>query len=60
MFHVAGFDPAGQLLLNIGEGGDDPGEFGLPNGIAIGADNRIFVADAYNHRVQVFKLLGQP
>jgi DNA-binding beta-propeller fold protein YncE len=52
------FNPAGQLLLNVGEAGVGPGGFGLPNGIAISADNRIYVADAFNHRVQVFKYLG--
>ena len=40
------FNLAGQLLLNLGETGNGPGEFGLPNGIAIGADNQIYVADA--------------
>ena len=30
------------------------------HGIAIGADNRIFVADTFNRRVQVFKYTGQP
>jgi DNA-binding beta-propeller fold protein YncE len=53
------FDLSGRLLLNLGEGGTGPGEFGLPAGIAIGADNRIYVADSYNRRVQVFQYLGQ-
>ena len=47
-----------DIRLTVGEGGDQPGEFGLPHGIAIGADNQIFVADAFNHRVQIFKYLG--
>jgi NHL repeat len=34
------------------------GEFWLPAGIAIGADNRIAVADSYNCRVQIFRYLG--
>jgi DNA-binding beta-propeller fold protein YncE len=54
------FDPTGKLLLNVGQTGSGPGGFGLPNGIAIGADNKIYVADAFNHRVQVFKYIGQP
>jgi DNA-binding beta-propeller fold protein YncE len=54
------FNAAGQLLLNVGEGGDGAGEFGLPAGIAIGPDGRIYVADPFNHRVQIFKYLGSP
>ena len=50
----------GQFLLNLGLGGAGPGEFALPNGVAIGNDNQIYVADAYNRRVQVFKYIGQP
>jgi hypothetical protein len=51
---------AGQFLLNIGETGTGPGQFGLPAGVAIGGDGRIYVADSYNHRVQIFKYTGQP
>jgi hypothetical protein len=31
----------------------------LPNAIAINAQNEIFVADAYNHRVQVLRYTGK-
>jgi hypothetical protein len=54
------FDPAGRLLLNVGEAGTRPGEFWLPNGIAIRRNGEILVADSYNHRVQIFKYVGQP
>jgi sugar lactone lactonase YvrE len=47
------------LLLDFGGPGGGVGEFYLPNGIAISRDNRIFVADGYNHRVQVFKYVGE-
>jgi DNA-binding beta-propeller fold protein YncE len=53
------FDSSGQLLLNLGEGGTNPGQFGLPAGIAIGLDNKIYVADSYNRRIQVFQYIGQ-
>jgi hypothetical protein len=53
------FDPDGRLLLDVGRPGSEPGEFWLPNGIAIGRDNRIFVADAYNSRIQVLKYVGR-
>jgi sugar lactone lactonase YvrE len=54
------FDPAGQLLLHVGEAGQRPGEFWLPNGIAIRRNGEIFVADSYNRRVQIFKYIGAP
>jgi sugar lactone lactonase YvrE len=52
------FDATGQLLLNFGQNGDGAGEFSLPNGVVIAPDNTIYIADAYNHRVQIFKYLG--
>jgi sugar lactone lactonase YvrE len=52
------FDLSGKLLLIVGGSGTAPGEFALPNGIAIGADNRIYVADSLNHRIQVFQYIG--
>ena len=35
------------------------GEFCEPRGIAVGPDGRVYVADTWNHRVQVFTLDGQ-
>ncbi len=52
------FDPdTGQLLLAFGGQGSDVGEMWLPSGLAI-ADDRIYVADSYNRRIQVFAFLG--
>ncbi len=34
--------------------GSDPGEFAEPTGIAIDRENRIYIADSANKRVQVF------
>lgn len=51
------FDKAGRFLLAFGGQGQKPGEFWLPSGIFI-AGNKIFVADSYNQRVQVFSFLG--
>jgi DNA-binding beta-propeller fold protein YncE len=57
--NVQVFDAEGQLLMHFGQGGNGSGEFWLPNGIAISADNRIYVADSYNNRVQVFQYVGK-
>ena len=51
------FDTEGRLLLSVGSPGSEPGEFWLAAGLAYdGAAGRLFVADSYNGRVQVFKL----
>lgn len=50
------FDETGQLLLAFGGSGLGDGELWLPTGIAI-ADNRVYVADSANHRVQMFESL---
>ena len=52
------FDDAGRLLLSFGREGHGPGEFWLPTGIHIDRNNRIWIADSYNRRVQVFEYLG--
>ena len=53
------FDEQGRLLLNWGDTGSGPGQFWLPNGIVAG-NNEIYVADSYNHRIQVFGYTGKP
>ena len=50
-------DPEGRLLLVFGREGRGPGEFWLPTGIFIDGHDRIWVADSYNRRVQVFDYL---
>jgi sugar lactone lactonase YvrE len=52
------FDASGRLLLAVGEHGQGKGQFWLPNGIFVGFDDTIYVADAYNRRVQVFRYIG--
>jgi len=53
------FDGQGRLLLDFGQAGSGHGEFWLPNAIAINSRNEIFVADGYNHRVQIFRYTGK-
>jgi DNA-binding beta-propeller fold protein YncE len=47
------FDDEGQLLYSFGGLGTELGSFQLPTGIFI-KDDRVFVVDSYNRRVQVF------
>jgi DNA-binding beta-propeller fold protein YncE len=56
--HVQIFDQTGQFLLRFGQSGDGPGAFRIPSGLAIW-NNKIYVADSYNHRVQVFQYLQE-
>ena len=51
------FDREGRYLMAFGSGGDEAGDFWLPSGLAVDGDH-IYVADSYNHRVQVFRFLG--
>jgi len=52
------FDQDGRFLLGFGEPGHSAGEFWLATGIAI-ANDRIYVADSSNRRVQVFEYLKE-
>jgi DNA-binding beta-propeller fold protein YncE len=51
------FDQDGRFLLAFGRSGQNVGTFWLPGGLFV-ADDRIYVADSYNRRVQVFQFLG--
>lgn len=52
------FNGSGEILMAWGREGDDIGQFWLPGGIYIDdRSNRIYVADSFNKRVQVFELL---
>jgi DNA-binding beta-propeller fold protein YncE len=52
------FNKEGQLLLWVGNAGTRPGEFYLPSGMYIDSTtDKIYVADTFNRRVQVFQYL---
>lgn len=53
------FAADGQLLASWGSPGSGPGEFRIPHGIAISPDDRVFVADRENDRIQIFDLHGK-
>ncbi len=53
------FNEEGQLLLYVGSGGSGaPAKFALPAGMHVDKNNRIFIADQYNRRVQMFEFVG--
>ena len=47
-----------RLLSKWGEYGTDNGRFKNPEGLAVGPDGRVYVADAGNHRIQAFDAQG--
>lgn len=53
------FSPGGEFLLQWGSPGSQPGQFARPQNLAIDPNDRIWVADACNHRVQVFDTEGR-
>ncbi|XP_078621678.1 protein meiotic P26-like [Branchiostoma floridae x Branchiostoma japonicum] len=46
------------MVILLGEKGSAPGEFENPRGVAVSANNEIFVADRFNRRVQVHDIKG--
>ena len=56
---ILAFDGTGELKLEIGTKGMQPGQFRFPVGICVAAD-RLLVCDVLNFRVQVLDLNGNP
>ena len=55
---VSVYSPAGKLLHEWGKSGIGPGEFSYPGGMIVGRDDRLYIADQTNHRIQVLDLQG--
>jgi DNA-binding beta-propeller fold protein YncE len=53
------FAADGTLIRSWGEPGAGPGQFHLPHGIGISPDDRVFVADRENDRIQIYSRDGQ-
>jgi len=51
---IAKVDRNGIWLKSWGEPGDQPGQFHTPHSIAVDAEDRVYVADRGNRRIQVF------
>jgi len=56
---VAKISPDGQWLGHFGEPGSGPGQFNTLHSIAIDHQDRIYVADRGNGRIQVFDTAGK-
>jgi DNA-binding beta-propeller fold protein YncE len=56
---VAVFSATGKPLREWGKFGQGDGEFDMPGGIVISHDQRVYVADQCNRRVQVFDTQGK-
>ena len=52
--------PSGKLAKVFGGFGDDVGRLNHPHGVAIDSDDRIYVADSGNSRIQIFSPEGIP
>ena len=56
---VAVYRHNGTFIGNIGCKGRDDGEFQHPHSVAIAPDNKVWVTDTMNHRLQVFTSTGK-
>ena len=57
VFDLPGKPP--RYVGGFGKAGDRPGEFNRPEGICVDAEDRVYVADSCNHRIQVFSRDGK-
>ena len=53
------FTPDGTLLFSWGDPGTGPGQFRLPHGIRVDKQERVWVADRENSRIQIFNAQGE-
>ena len=52
--HIGCPNSDGKLVKSVGGEGDRTGQFDWPLGIALSKDNKLFVCDRFNNRIQVF------
>jgi hypothetical protein len=56
---VAKYDKDGNWVGSWGEAGSGPGQFNQVHSIASDSQNRIYVADRFNQRIQIFDTSGK-
>src|SRR5581483_3327248 len=55
---IAGLRSPPRYLGGFGHAGTGPGEFNRPEGLCVDAQDRLYVADSCNHRIQIFNRDG--
>lgn len=58
-FRVTKLDADGRFVKMWGSSGSAPGQFSRARALALGPDGNLYVADACNHRIQVFTREGE-
>ncbi len=53
------YDMKGQWLYEIGTKGNRPGDFFYPSAVGVNNEGLLFVADTFNHRVQIFTVKAE-
>jgi ABC-type Fe3+ transport system permease subunit/DNA-binding beta-propeller fold protein YncE len=56
---TTGLRPAPRWVCSFGQAGTAPGEFNRPEGLCVDAQDRLYVADSCNHRIQIFSSEGK-
>ena len=56
---ISKFDPEGKFLKCWGAPGSEHGQFARIRAMTLGPDDRLYVADACNHRIQVYTTDGE-
>jgi hypothetical protein len=56
---IVHFDANGKYVKEWGQAGTEPGQFVLPHSIVADSQNRLYVADRENARIQVFDTKGK-
>jgi DNA-binding beta-propeller fold protein YncE len=56
---IVKFTKDGKFLLEFGKRGTGPGEFGMPHNVAVDAQERVYISDRDNGRVEVFDSNGK-
>ncbi len=57
--HIHVFDAGGDHKFTFGSPGDGPGQFSTPHAIFIDHNQRVYVCDRMNSRIQLFNLDGE-
>jgi sugar lactone lactonase YvrE len=49
----------GKVLRSVGSAGGEPGQFRIPNSLAVGSDGSLYVTDTHNFRIEKLTPEGQ-